>query len=48
MSSMTDADVRATWNIFFRFETIVLIEVKLTILRSVEDIVKMLKRPPGY
>ena len=44
----TQADVRAMWNTYFRFETKVLLELEATISRSVEDIVKMLKRPPEY
>lgn len=44
----TDANVRTMLNIFFCFETKVLIELDVTISKTVEDIVKMLKRPPKY
>ena len=44
----TDVDVRAMRNTFFRFETKVPLELKATISRSVEDIMKILKRPPEY
>lgn len=44
----TDADVRAMWNTFFCFETKVSIKLEAMISRPVEDIVKMLKRPPRY
>lgn len=44
----TKANVRAMSNSFFRFETKVMIELEATISRSTEDIVKMLKYPPGY
>lgn len=38
-----DVDVRAMWNTFFCFETKITLELKGTIPRSVEDIIKMLK-----
>lgn len=44
----TDAYVRAMWNTIFCFEIKVLVEVEATISRSIEDILKMLKRPLGY
>ncbi|XP_050885549.1 uncharacterized protein LOC127091071 [Lathyrus oleraceus] len=44
----TQAGVRAMWNTFFRFEIKVLLELEATISRSGEDILKMLRRPPGY
>ena len=44
----TDADIRAMWNTYFRFETKVPLELEATLQRSVEDILKMCKRPPGY
>lgn len=44
----TVADLRAMWNTFFCFEIKVSLELKAKIPRSVEDILKMLKRPPRY
>lgn len=41
----TDADLRVMWNTFNRYETKGLIELNVTIARSIEDIMKMLKRP---
>lgn len=42
------ADVRAMWNTYFRFETKIPLELEVTLQRSVEDIMKMCKHPLGY
>lgn len=42
----TQADVRAMWDTFFGFEEKVLLELEVTLQRSVEDILKMCKHPP--
>lgn len=39
-------DFRAMWNRIFRYEIKVLIEVDVTISRSIEDIMKILERSP--
>lgn len=44
----TQAGVRAMWNTYFCFETKVPHELEVTISRSIEDILKMLKRASGY
>lgn len=44
----TDADVRALLNTFFRFETKIILELKVTIPRLVDDILNILKCPPVY
>lgn len=44
----THAYVRAMWITYFYFEIKVLVELEVMISRSIKDITKMLKRPPGY
>lgn len=44
----TQVDVRVAWKKFFYFEIKVPLMLEATISRSIEDILKMLKRPPGY
>lgn len=44
----TQVDVRVMWNTYFRFETKVLLKLEATVQISVEDIMMMCKRPPGY
>lgn len=42
----TGAYIRVIWNIFFSYETKRLIKMNVTIVRSVDDIMKIMKHPP--
>lgn len=44
----TRASVRTMWDTFFYFKEKVSLELEATLQRSIEDIQKMCKHPPGY
>lgn len=44
----TNEDLKVMWNIYHRYKTKCLIEVDVTIATSVNDIIKMLKRPESF
>ncbi|CAL5185986.1 unnamed protein product [Lathyrus oleraceus] len=44
----TDDDLKVMWSAFYRYSTKGLIEVDVTIQRSVEDIIRMLQRPEQH